>query len=102
MYREPRSLALAQRIVTWVCGACSSITSPRLDAGSENLRIVALSARHLEISEFELFAKAYRSWYGYAPAERNLERVFGGFLNQRRDLPFYVRRFIPRIDTLAA
>lgn len=102
MYREPRSLGLAQRIVTWTRGACCSVTRPRVDPVVEDLQVVALTARGLEISEFELFARAYRSWHGCAPLLRELEREFGHFLNQRRDLPFYVRRFIAGIDTLAA
>ena len=102
MYREPRSLALAQRIVTWVCGTCCSVTAARVDSFADNLRVVALCARDLEISEFELFAKAFRAWHGRPPVVRDLEREFGGFLTQRCDLPFYVRRFITRIDTLAA
>ena len=99
MYREPRSLSLVQRIVTW---ACCSVTRPSVDPIAQDLQIVALMARGLEISEFELFAKAYRSWHGSAPVVRDLEREFGRFLNQRSDLPFYVRRFIARVDTLTA
>lgn len=102
MYREPRSLDLAQRFVTWALGASCAVVRPRIDPFVENLRVVALTARRLEISDFELFAKAYRSWYGYAPVVRDLEREFGNYLNQRCDLPFYVRRFIVRIDTLVA
>jgi hypothetical protein len=66
------------------------------------MQVVALTARGLEISEFELFVKAFRAWHGRAPVVRDLEREFGQFLNQRCDLPFYVRRFIARIDTLSA
>ncbi|MDH3714863.1 MAG: hypothetical protein OET44_13580 [Gammaproteobacteria bacterium] len=102
MYREPRSLGLAQRIVTWTWGACCSVTRPRVDTVAESLQVVSLTARGLEISEFELFARAYRSWYGHAPVVRDLEREFGRFLNLRCNLPFYVRRFVARIDTLAA
>jgi len=102
MYREPRSLDLAHRFVVWIQGATCAFARPRIDPFVENLRVVALTARRLEISDFELFARAYRSWYGYAPVVRDLEREFGSYLNQRCDLPFYVRRFIVRIDTLAA
>ena len=102
MYREPRSLAFAQRIVTWVYGTCCSIAARRVDPVADNLRLVALCARRLEVSEYDVFAKAYRAWYGCAPVVRELEREFYGFLTQRRDLPFYVRRFVNGIDTLAA
>ncbi len=102
MYREPRSLELAQRLVTWALGTYCAVTRPRIDPVAENLRVVALTARRLEISDFELFARAYRSWYGCAPIVCDLEREFGSYLNQRCALPFYVRRFIVRIETLAA
>ena len=102
MYREPRLLCLAQRIVAWAWDAGSALVRPRTEPGSEYPRVLALIARQLEVSEFDIFGKAYRSWYGYAPAVRELEREFGRFLNQQCDLPFYVRRFIARIGTLAA
>lgn len=102
MYREPRSLGVAQRIVTWAWGACSAVRRSPPDPAVEDQRMVATAATTLETSEFELFAIAYRAWYGSAPVTRELEREFGGFLLQRRDLPFYVRRFISRIHILAA
>lgn len=102
MYREPRLLCLAQRIVTWAWATRTSLLRARAEPGCEYPRVLALIARRLEVSEFDLFHKAYRSWYGHAPAVRELEREFGCFLNQQCELPFYVRRFIARIGTLPA
>ena len=102
MYREPRSLALAQRIVTWVYGVCCSSAETLQDPVADDQRLVARCSRNLEISEFELFARAYRTWYGCAPVERELEREFCAFLTLRCDLPFYVRRFVTQVTTIAA
>ena len=102
MYKEPRSLALAQRIVTWVYATCCSVAAPPADPAVEDQRLVAQCSGNLEISEFELFARAYRAWYGRAPVERDLEREFYAFLTLRSELPFYVRRFVTRVTTLTA
>lgn len=102
MYREPRSLALTQRIVSWVQATRYSFAPPRVQAVDADQRRVALCARHLEISEFDVFARAYHAWYGRSPAVRDLEREFCSFVMLRCDLPFYVRRFLGRVDTLLA
>lgn len=102
MYREPRSLNLAQRIVTWAWGLCEPAGRRAADPLVEQQRRLALAARRLEISEFEFFARAYRAWYGAAPDLRALEWEFGRYLNQQCALPFYVRRFVGRIGALAA
>lgn len=55
---------------------------------------VTYLANLLGDTEFELFRKAYRDWYGRWPDEMHLERDFGNWLTSPGDLPPYVRRYL--------
>ncbi len=48
-----------------------------------------------ETSDFQVFADAYRDWYGHKPAQNRLERVFGEYL-KTGDLPHFVRHYARR------
>ena len=103
MYKEPRSLGIAQRAVTWAWEIGYGLLRNRHgDPLTAQMMAVAHAARALEISEFELFRRAFQAWHGCAPDTRELEREFGRYLNQQTALPFYVRRFVSHIAILAA
>lgn len=53
---------------------------------------VTRAARLLDISEFELFGAAYRSWYGESAGERYLESHFVPYMFEGT-VPFWVRHF---------
>ena len=55
---------------------------------------VSYLANVLGETEFELFRKAYRAWYGRWPDEIHLEKDFGRWLTSRADLPPYVRTYL--------
>ena len=54
--------------------------------------IVAYASYLLEISEFELFEIAWRQWQSSEPDEKELDRLFGAYLD-RGELPYWVRDF---------
>ncbi len=54
--------------------------------------LVALTARALEISEHALFVRAWETWYGEAPTDAAIARLFRGWLLQG-NLPFVVRAY---------
>ena len=47
-------------------------------------------ANNLETSEFEIFCRAYTSWYGCILDRKMVERDFGRYLMYTRELPCYV------------
>ena len=51
-----------------------------------------LCARSLEISDYELFRRAYTTWHGHAPPLNELELRFHDYLS-RAELPTWVRHF---------
>lgn len=51
-----------------------------------------LCARTLEISEYELFHRAYSAWHGHPPPLPELELRFHDYL-RRAELPAWVRHF---------
>ena len=53
----------------------------------------------LQISEFELFQLAYRSWYGQTPTELQLTRAFDAYMVQTQ-VPMWVRAFSRQIQHL--
>ena len=63
-------------------------------------RGVALLAGFLEISEFEVFAEAFRAYYRRDAGLPELERHFGSYLRDGQ-VPFWVRDFVrKRLDAL--
>lgn len=59
-------------------------------------------ANDLETSEFEIFCRAYTSWYGRALDRKTVERDFGRYLLCGPELPCYVGAFLMRTNVLAA
>ena len=59
-------------------------------------------ANTLETSEYDIFCRAYRSWYGCALDVAAVERDFGRYLMDTHELPCYVRAFLGRTNVLAA
>ena len=59
-------------------------------------------ANALEVSEYEVFCRAYLRWYGNAVDEFVVERDFGRYLHLAQELPVYVRSFLSRTYVLAA
>ncbi len=102
MYREPRSLSLPRRLTSWLGSLQQSARSGAdRQADAESLAL-AHAASTLDVSEFDVFCLAHRSWYGRTGSLAHLEREFGRYLNRRVSLPFYVRRFFDRIAVLEA
>lgn len=64
---------------------------PDDDSGQVNF-----AARHLEKSEFRLFAAAYRAWYGEDASDAYLEPVFSRYLVDNT-VPFWVRGYVRKI-----
>ena len=65
--------------------------SPTLEQDRDG-HAVALLADFLEVSEFEVFAAAFRAWYRCDAGAQDLERHFGTYLREGR-VPFWVRDF---------
>lgn len=59
-------------------------------------------ANTLETSEYEIFCRAYTSWYGRALDSMTVERDFGRYLTYAHELPCYVRAFLMRTNVLVA
>jgi len=57
---------------------------------------VNFAARHLEKSEFRLFAAAYRAWYGEEASDAFLEPVFSRYL-VHNTVPFWVRGYVRQL-----
>ncbi len=51
-----------------------------------------LTRESLEVSEFDIFRRAYIDWYGKTPTLREIENHFDGYLVSG-ELPFYVRHY---------
>ena len=60
---------------------------------------VAMAARLLQVSEFEIFRLAYSGWYGLEIMEEETELIFGRYL-LRREPPFWVRHLARRVREL--
>ena len=53
---------------------------------------VVSAANYLEQSEFKIFSDAYAAWYGKAASEKQVERIFTGYLLENK-VPFWVRNY---------
>ena len=59
------------------------------------------AANILDISEYDLLARAYRAWHGTAPCDRTLSRTFRQHLGQGRTPGWalhYARRVIAEFE----
>ncbi len=63
---------------------------PRRAAGHPDLQLVARAAALVELSEYDLFALAYRRWYGREAPPRLLEAAFSAYLRGQA-APAWVR-----------
>jgi hypothetical protein len=54
-----------------------------------------LTAAALEVSEYQVFLRAYRDWYGDEPRERLIDASFGSYL-RKGEIPVWVRHFARR------
>ncbi len=59
-------------------------------------------ANTLETSEYDVFCRAYTSWYGQSLDRVIVEQDFGRYLMNFQQLPCYVRAFLTRTCVLAA
>jgi hypothetical protein len=53
---------------------------------------VVSAANYLEQSEFKIFSDAYAAWYGKAASEKQMERIFTGYLLENK-VPVWVRNY---------
>lgn len=58
-------------------------------------------ARILDVSEFEIFERAYERWYGRRPELAQLKKEFARYL-YRHELPLYVQDFVRNEHVLLA
>ena len=66
------------------------------------MHTVSELARILELSEFQIFEKAYVHWYGCVPEAIQLEREFVHYITQQQALPVYVQNFLRQRHFLIA
>lgn len=59
---------------------------------TDDLSAFLITREARQVSEYQLFADAYRAWYGEAPDPRHLEKLFGEYLKGAR-LPHFVRHY---------
>lgn len=59
-------------------------------------------ANLLELSEYDVFCRAYVYWYGQTANATIVERDFGRYLMFAHELPCYVRAYLRGTGTLAA
>lgn len=68
------------------------VTSSVADSTSEQVEQLHVCARTLEISEYEVFERAYFAWHGHGAALPELELQFHQYLC-RAEIPLWVRHF---------
>jgi len=61
-----------------------------------DLRLVSEAAAALRLREFDLFRAAWQNWFGEAPDDKAMERVFVAYLFHQRE-PHWVRQFARRV-----
>ncbi len=69
---------------------------PSHDLIPPDLRLVSEAATALRLREFDLFRAAWRNWFGQAPDDKAMERVFVAYLFHQR-VPHWVRSFARRV-----
>ena len=57
-----------------------------------DINLVINAANYLEVSEFAIFRNAYTAWYGRQVPDKQVEKVFVGYL-QENNVPFWVRNY---------
>ena len=60
------------------------------------MQAVSNLANILDLSDFEIFKRAYIYWHGCTPDVRQLEREFGQCLLGKKSLPVYVKSFLQK------
>ncbi len=61
-----------------------------------DIRLVREAAATLRLREFDLFRAAWQSWFGRAPDDKAVERVFVAYLFHQR-VPHWLRHFARRV-----
>jgi hypothetical protein len=61
-----------------------------------DIRLVREAAATLRLREFDLFRAAWQSWFGRAPDDKAVERVFIVYLFHQR-VPHWLRHFARRV-----
>ena len=64
-------------------------------AVEDDLDALRLTAEAMNVSDYELFFKAYRAWHGEDPGDGQMSALFGRYL-RRGELPSFVRHFTRR------
>jgi len=80
----------------WIRAATGSDTPSDGCDPSDGCGEVVLASHFLAIGEFRLFALAYARWHGHAAREKDLERLFVGYLLRYR-VPIWVRHFARQV-----
>ncbi len=64
-----------------------------------DLEVFQVTKQVLQVSDYQMFIEAYRSWYGHAPDPIKVEAFFKCYLYDT-ELPYFVRHFARNfIDT---
>lgn len=61
-----------------------------------DLRLVREAATILHLREFDVFRAAWQSWFGQAPDDKAMERIFVAYLFHQR-VPHWLRYFARRV-----
>lgn len=69
---------------------------PSRDLIPPDLRLVSEAAAALRLREFDFFRAAWQCWFGDAPDDKVMERVFVAYLFHQR-VPHWVRQFARRV-----
>ena len=69
---------------------------PSRDLIPPDLRLVSEAAAALRLREFDFFRAAWQCWFGDAPDDKAMERVFVAYLFHQR-VPHWVRSFARRV-----
>lgn len=62
-----------------------------------NTKAVSLASEHLGVSEYELFAIAYRGWHKCEPNPQELQKIFSVF-NTKGTIPRWLRHYLSQLD----
>ena len=62
------------------------------DRSADHLAVLDAAAQ-ADISDYEIFRRAYLAWFGQAPSDAYLERLFGSYLYGGA-VPHWVRQYV--------
>jgi|GEM_PF-5571202 len=67
-----------------------------LESATQDCETVVRAAQLLDISEYELFLRAYGCWYPDTPDEWRIDELFAAFMFDNA-VPFWVRDFARKV-----